>query len=120
MLLHLILLQISLTPAINRILNPKEIFASLSLVGKQGKEVAVYPASLMDQFQFAARLIKPVVPLKTLQEMQTWAKKNPDGYGLIFVEKKDSSLFGKEMEFIPYRDGWLLFSQANMLGVKKY
>lgn len=120
MLVHFISLQVVLSPAINRVLNPKEIFTSLSLAEAQKKVIAVYPESLMDQFQFAARLAKPVVPLKTLQEMQAWGKKNPDGYSLIFVEKENRSMFNKETEFIPYRDGWLIFRQASKLGMGRY
>jgi 4-amino-4-deoxy-L-arabinose transferase-like glycosyltransferase len=115
-ILHLTFLQITLSKPVNTLFNPAVIIRSLSLADKEGKKLAVYPSYLDDQFQFAARLTKPVAALKDFQEMQTWSQNNPDGSCLIFIAKEKLPMFGKETDAIPYKDRWLLFRSARQLG----
>ena len=114
-LLHFIFLQILLTNPVNKIFNPQGIMASLASAQKKGGNLAVYPSDLMDQFQFAARLEKPVTVLNTIPELQTWAKNNPDGSCLIFVDQQTLAIFAEGPKAVPYRDKWLLFRDTRQL-----
>ena len=111
-LLHLIFLQVILSHSLNTLFNPIEMTRSLSMAEKEGKDIGVYPKDLADQFQFAARLIKPVVVLHTLSDMQAWSNNNPSNYCLIFESKNSLYQFSKEPQAIPYKDKWLLFGKV--------
>jgi hypothetical protein len=110
-LLHLIFLHLVLSQSVAMLFNPSAKLNSVSLAQKEGKPVAVYPKDLADQFQFAARLTRPVAALDTLQELQAWSKNNPSGYCLVFADRKFLAQFGNDREAQPYRDKWLMLSR---------
>jgi 4-amino-4-deoxy-L-arabinose transferase-like glycosyltransferase len=114
-LFHLIILQIVLSHSVNTLFKPNAIIRSLSLADKANEKIAVYPENLKDQFQFAARLTKPVVVLHSLSELQAWSNNNPSGHCLIFEDKNKSLLLGAGTAAIPYKDNWLLLSKAEQL-----
>jgi 4-amino-4-deoxy-L-arabinose transferase-like glycosyltransferase len=111
-LLHLIFLQVILSPSLNTLFNPSEMTRSLSLAEKAGKDIAVYPKALADQFQFAARLTRPVVVRHSLSELRSWASNTPSGYCLILDDKEKISPFATAAKAIPYKNKWLLFDKA--------
>lgn len=114
MLCHLIFLQIVLSQSMNTLFNPREIIRTLSLAQKEGKSIAVYPSNLADQFQFAARLTKPLKVLNNFSELRNISNSAPSDYCLILTDKKKIiQLAEKETEAIPYKDKWLLFRKFN-------
>ncbi|MFH0781748.1 MAG: glycosyltransferase family 39 protein [Pseudomonadota bacterium] len=115
--LHLIFLQVFISPSVNTLFNPGEAIKALSLAQKERRDIAVYPKNLADQFQFAARLTTPVVVLNTLSSLQVWSSSNPHGYCLILVDRKSLPMFGNAKDAIPYKDGWLLSRTALQLGM---
>jgi 4-amino-4-deoxy-L-arabinose transferase-like glycosyltransferase len=117
MVVHLILLQMTLSPSLHTLFNPAEVISSLSSAEKTGKAIAVYPANLADQFQFAARLTKPLVTPHNIPELQAWAKNNPTGYCLVSLDDRSLWLFGKTTKPYPYKDRWLLFGKVEELGL---
>ena len=102
----------ALSHSVNTLFKPNEIIRALSLADKANEKIAVYPKNLEDQFQFAARLTKPVIALHTLSDLQAWSNNNPSGYCLIFESKKNLCQFSKEPQAIPYKDKWLLFGKV--------
>ena len=114
-LVHLIFLQTTLSHAIHTLFNPSEVIRSLSIAQNRDREIAVYPRNMADQFQFAARLTKPLIVLNNYPTLQDWANNNPTGYCLISVDQQELSLFGKATEAMPYKDKWLLFREVEQL-----
>lgn len=110
-LLQLIFLHLVLSQSVAMLFNPSDMLNSVSLAQKEGKPIAVYPKDLVDQFQFAARLARPVAALDTLPELQAWSKHNPTGYCLVFADREFLAQFGKGSGAQPYRDKWLLLSR---------
>ncbi len=92
--------------------NPSEIIRSLSFAQKEGKTISVHPKGLVDQFQFAARLTEPLVPLHNFPERQALSNNNPSDYYLILADKKELLAIGKATEAIPYKDKWMVFSKV--------
>ena len=121
-LLHLMFLHMALSQAINLLFNPGGIIRSLSLAQNDDGAIAVYPGGLADQFQFSARLTKPIVAVNDFPALQRWVLENPADYCLILADKKNLPLLENTTEAVPYKDKLLLFSKAQQLipVVKKF
>lgn len=115
MLCHFIFIQIILSQPMNTLFNPSGIIRTLSFAQKEGKVIAVYPSNLADQFQFAARLTKPLKVLNNFSELQDLSKNNSSDYYLILTDNKEIIQLGKATEAIPYKDKWLLSGKVGQL-----
>ncbi|EKD31060.1 MAG: hypothetical protein ACD_77C00414G0001, partial [uncultured bacterium] len=118
----LMFLHMALSQAINLLFNPGGIIRSLSLAQNDDGAIAVYPGGLADQFQFSARLTKPIVAVNDFPALQRWVLENPADYCLILADKKNLPLLENTTEAVPYKDKLLLFSKAQQLipVVKKF
>ena len=79
-----------------------------------GKKVAVFPARLSDQFQFAGRLTVPLVPQQTIEKAILWSGQRQEYNVLFFLNKKERPqlTFKEGCVVQPYKDAWLIFSSA--------
>lgn len=87
----------------------------LQEIEAQGNRVAIYPDDLADQFQFAGRLTKPLVPLQSIAEMRTWAESNPNQYCLLFTDTGAKSVTREYSMEVIYKDGWLTLAPTDEL-----
>ncbi len=114
--LLLVFCQLALRAPLHRYYGADNIFARMHEVQRRGRAIAVYPPGLADQFQFAARLARPLVPQPILPKELVWAYHNREEYCLIFVEdEKDLWLLDHEGVKTPYSGGWLILRPARGL-----
>lgn len=85
-----------------------DIPRALSAIEQQDQQIAVYPQSLDDQLQFAARLTAPVIPLSSLEDVFTQATTAPDSYTLFHVKRYTLPALPERAVTTPYKKGWLL------------
>ena len=111
-LCFLISMHFALAKTVNSLYNPGDIISALSRVQREGHRIAVYPAGMADQFQFAARLTEPVVSMESIQGLRDWEGNNQTGYCLVFADRKTLHAFRPKRALTPYRDKWLLFSRT--------
>lgn len=108
----LVFLQMILSQSLHTLFNPSAIIRSLSLAQMEGKTIAVYPKDLADQFQFAARLTKPLVPLRSFQDIQALSNNNSPDYYLVAADQKKLLENGIGAEAIPYKNKWMVFKKV--------
>ncbi|TKB27181.1 glycosyltransferase family 39 protein [Desulfopila sp. IMCC35006] len=112
MLLLVILLQLALADPLHTIYDQTVIGEKIKQAQDANKPVAVFPPKLMDQFQFSGRLLTPVTPQNTFEELVIWSVDNPQAFCLVFTKikiNKQSKTTGIARQ---YSDGWLIFSPA--------
>ena len=78
-------------------------------------KVAVFPARLSDQFQFAGRFVTPLVPLQNMEEAVLWSKQHPEQAILLFFDKKTAPYFADRGISRPYKNGSLIFRSTTGL-----
>ncbi len=112
--LVLIFLHLALVRPLHRLYEVTAIGISIQQAQAAGKEVAVFPARLSDQFQFAGRLTVPLVPQQTFEETILWAGQHQVHNVLFFLNSKEYSnlTFNESCVVQPYKHGWLIFSSA--------
>lgn len=110
----LIFLHLALARPLHRLYEVTSIGSSIQQTQAAGKEVAVFPARLSDQFQFAGRLTVPLVPLQTFEEAIFWSDQHQAHSVLFFLNSKEYShlTFNEGGVMQPYKHGWLIFSSA--------
>ncbi|HFQ88807.1 MAG TPA: glycosyltransferase family 39 protein [Desulfobulbus sp.] len=114
--LLLVFFHLGLRAPLHQLYDAAGIFAGMHRVQERGLDIAVYPPRLADQFQFAARLSRPLVRQPILPREVTWAYHNREDYCLIFVkDAKDLWLLGQEGVKTRYSKGWLIFRPARGL-----
>ncbi len=115
--LVLVFLQLSLRTSLHRLYEPGDIFAAMHQAQEHGFDIAVYPPRLADQFQFAARLSRPLIRQPILPKELVWSYHHQEGgYCLLFVEdEKDLWLLEHEGVKTRYNNGWLIFRPARGL-----
>ncbi len=114
--LLLVFFHLALRVPLHQLYAADSIFAAMHRVQERGLDIAVYPPRLADQFQFAARLSRPLIRQPILPRELVWAYHNKDGYCLIFVENgKDLWLLEHEGVKTRYSNGWLIFRPARGL-----
>jgi len=112
MLLLVILLQLAIAKPLHAIYDQTEIGGKIKQAQDQNEPVAVFPAKLMDQFQFSGRLLTPLIPLKSLDELAEWSVGNPQGSCLIFTKNKVFEQLKGSGIARQYSDGSLIFRPA--------
>jgi hypothetical protein len=114
LMLVLIYLHLALAQSLHKLYDATAISDSVQQAQAAGKEVAVFPARLSDQFQFAGRLTVPLVPQQTLEDVILWSGQHQEQNVLLFLNSKEYSKFtfseGSVMQ--PYRDSLIIFSYA--------
>ncbi len=111
-LLLVILLHLAIAKPLHAIYDQTVIGDKIKQAQDQNEPVAVFPAKLVDQFQFSGRLEQPLIPIKTVHEMAKWSVENPHGSCLIFTKNKvytqpEGSGIARQ-----YSKGSLIFSPA--------
>ena len=115
LLLLVVSLHLSLAQPLRSIFDVSSIACRLQAADLENKEIAVLPAELADQFHFAGRLAHPLYSETNWDRLAEWAIKNPDHYCLIFTRSKSYALLTGDGIAQHYKDGWLIFRQANNL-----
>lgn len=112
--LVLIFLHLALARPLHRLYDLTAIGNSIQQAQAVGKKVAVFPARLSDQFQFAGRLTVPLVPQQTIEKAILWSGQRQEYNVLFFLNKKERPqlTFKEGCVVQPYKDAWLIFSSA--------
>lgn len=79
---------------------------------EEGKSVAVHPARLSDQFQFAGRLTAPLLPQKKIEDAMHWLKENPGHFLLLFLRSKEPLNWAECDDPERFKGGWLFFCSS--------
>ena len=108
----LIVLHFALAPSLHTLYDVRGVGKKIHTAQVSGKVVAVYPARLTDQFQFAGRLTKPLLALKTMEEIVRWAQKHTNQYVLLLLDKTTYPFFSDTTIVQPFTNRWLLFRPA--------
>lgn len=111
----LIIMHLVLSRPLQRLYDQTEIGAALGRVEAAGQQVAVYPARLRDQFQFAGRLTRPLLPINSLEEEVAWAAKNEDQYCLLFTTEEGREWLRGNGIAERFKEGWLVVRPATGL-----
>ena len=109
------LMHLVLSRPLQCLYDQAEIGAALRSAEESGSVIAAYPARLKDQFQFAGRLRRPLLPMDSLREVGAWAEKNPGQYCLIFTNEEGSKRLQGCGISHRYKDGWLVVRPAKSL-----
>ena len=112
-LLLVISLHLALVSPLHRIYDQSIIGKAIRTAQEENSQVAVFPAKLTDQFQFAGRLTAPLIGQETPDSLAAWSKENPRGFCLIFTKDKSyQKLQDGPVTARQYKDGWLIFLPA--------
>lgn len=111
------MLHLALARPLHRLYDQTQIGAALRHADESGSVIAVYPARLKDQFQFAGRLSQPLRPMDSLNEVGAWADENPEQYCLIFTNEEGSAWLKGSGISERFKDGWLVVRPAKGLHV---
>ncbi|WPD24324.1 MAG: glycosyltransferase family 39 protein [Candidatus Electrothrix scaldis] len=113
----LIFFQLALSPQLNIRYGATDIVKELHRAQNDKREIAVCPAKLADQFQFAGRLARSVAPLKNLEEAVSWSMQHPKGLVLLFSNREIASFFAQQNALTPrpYKNKWLVIVPADSL-----
>ncbi|HHB76583.1 MAG TPA: glycosyltransferase family 39 protein [Desulfobulbus sp.] len=109
----LIFLHFTLAPSLHALYDAQAVGEKIHAVQATGNEVAVYPARLADQFQFAGRLTKPLSEKNTMEEIVRWAQKHTGQYVLLLLDKTTCPFFSDNGTVQPFSNRWLLFRPAS-------
>jgi len=110
--LVLIFLHLALARPLHRLYDLTAIGDSIQQAQAAGKEVAVFPARVSDQFQFAGRLTVALVPQQTIEDAVSWAEQHP-GQGVLFLLGDQNYPFFHEQCMVrPYKDAHLALCSA--------
>lgn len=114
LLLVLIFLHLALARPLHRLYDTSIIGQSLQQAQAAGKKIAIFPARLSDQFQFAGRLTVPLVPQQTLKEVALWSVQHQSHNVLFFLNSEEYShlIFNEGCVVQPYKNKRLIFSSA--------
>lgn len=109
----LIFFHLALAIALHRNYDMQNLAREIRTAQDSGRQVAVYPARLSDQFQFAGLLVKPLVPRRSLEEAVLWSQQNQGQAVLLFLDKEKESFFSPGGIAQPYKNGWLVFRSTD-------
>lgn len=109
LLLLVILLHLAIARPLQAIYDQTVIAGKISQAQQEKKPVAVFPARLKDQFQFAGRLEVPVIAQNSLEELVAWSVANPLGVCLVFTKDMVNQPLKEPVTVRKYSDGWLIF-----------
>ena len=114
-LLLFIALQLALAGPLHDFYQQTEIGERLHAAEEQSRQIAVFPANLSDQFQFAGHLTAPLLEKSSWDEIALWAHANPEQFCLIFTKSPTYQLLVADGFVRQYKDGWLIFRSAKDL-----
>ncbi len=108
----LIVFHFALAPSLHTLYDGRVMGEKIHTAQISGKKVAVYPARLADQFQFAGRLRKPLRTKNTMEEIILWAQGHMGQYVLLLLDKTTYPFFSTIGAVQPFSNKWLLFRPA--------
>lgn len=111
-ILLLLVLHLALARPLHQLYDQTEVGAVLRAAEARGHLVVVFPARLSDQFQFAGRLTRPLLPMDSLEEVVLWAVKNPGQYCLFFATEEGRAWLRGNGTSYRFKDGWLIVRPA--------
>ena len=89
----LIMLHIIFASPLSLIYDQSPMAAMIQAAQQEGKQVAVYPAILAEQFQFAGRLTKPLFPQVSMKAITYWAKEHSNNRVLLLIRHSQADFF---------------------------
>ncbi|SHO42550.1 ArnT family glycosyltransferase [Desulfopila aestuarii] len=113
MALFFLMVHIGLSGPIHANYSFSGVSKAVADLDQQNQRVAVYPGKLDDQFHFAARLTKPVIPLYG-QAISTIATTAPDAALLFNFKPAKLPELPEGVMAEPYKGGWLLLFQPGV------
>jgi len=81
----------------------------------RGGRVVAYLGNYEGQFNFAARLERPVVELTEGQALQDFARRHPDGLIVSHPDRLDADDLRYALLAQPFRSGWVVVWPARSL-----
>ncbi len=105
----LIVFHFTLAPFLYTLYDEQTMGEKIHTAQISGKEVAIYPTRLADQFQFADKLGKPLRAKNTMEEIILWAQGNMGQYVLLLLDKTTYPFFSTIGTVQPFSNRWLLF-----------
>ncbi len=108
----LIALHLSLMKPVHSIYDLTTMGRKIYAVQEVGKSVAVYPARLSDQLQFAGKLVHPLIPLQSIEDAVRWSRHNQENALLLFLDKEQQPFFTGNGTARAYKNGRLIFRSA--------
>jgi len=108
-LMMLIFLQLAIAKPLHVIYDQSAIGEKMREVQGQGGQIAVFPPSLSKQFQFSGRLTRPLLSIKSLDELAIWSLDNQQQSCLLFIKDRDYKLLKGAGIARKYTNGWLIF-----------
>jgi len=108
----LVFFHLALAGSLHDIYDAAFIGSKIRKAQASNQQVAVYPPRLSDQFQFAGKLVTPVVPRQTMENIVLWSQQNPQQLVLFFLDKENYPFFKGNGIARPYKNGWLIFRSA--------
>jgi len=105
----LFFLNASLAGSLHTLYDATAVGAQLRNAGAAHRKVAVFPARLSDQFQFAGKLTIPLAGQQSIEQAVIWSKQNPGQAILLFLDKETYPFFTEQGHARPYKNGWLVF-----------
>ena len=115
MVFLLIALHLALRTPLHQLLTIAPLTAALAAVERHGHQIAVFPPRLKDQFHFAARLNKPLLPFKNTEAVTWWSTNNPQSFCLLFFQEPLTTTLKNQALWQRYKEGWLVLIQAARL-----
>ncbi len=97
----LILFHLALAVPLHTMFQGDVIGKKIHAAQTAGKQVAVYPARMADQFQFAGRLTSVLVPQLTIKNIFGWSQTHTRHYVLLFLGKKEYPFFSHTGTVLP-------------------
>jgi 4-amino-4-deoxy-L-arabinose transferase-like glycosyltransferase len=109
----LIFFHVAMAGTLHTLYDATDVGARIRNARSENVNVAVFPAQLSDQFQFAGKLVAPVAAQQSFGEAIIWSMQNPDQAILLFLDNETSPYFADMGDVRPYSNGWLIFRSTN-------
>jgi len=106
-------LHLTVAAPLHNMYDQSVISDAIHRVQSKGGKIAVYPAKLSDQFQFAGRLTAPLIPERSIHEIEVWAKEHRNAFCLIFTRDPQVEQMLGTWIVQPYKNGWLLLRSTS-------
>lgn len=101
--------HLAIAKPLHKIYNQTVVGNAIRNAQEQGTRVAIFPAKMADQFQFAGRLQSPLFPQKSVEDFKKWTIAHPHSFQVIFTEIKPNTPLKPDTNMRLYSNGWLFW-----------
>ncbi len=109
----LIMFHLALARPLHKIYQEEAIGEKIHMAQTTGKQVAVYPARMADQFQFAGRLTDTLFPQQTMEDIVRWSQTHKGQCVLLFLDKNEYPFFSHDGTVPPFVNRWMIFRSTD-------